>query len=136
MNVVHLVWDANVARRRAAYAEGEKFQEQVVKFLQWALPSDAFFFAIPNGGRRNAREAARLKKQGLVPGVPDLCVVWRATVRLIELKYGTGGLSATQKDVKRKLEQCGVTVHLCRTVDEVEHALRSDGIPLKVSVTI
>jgi hypothetical protein len=29
-------------------------------------------FAIPNGGKRNIREAARLKAQGVTPGVPDI----------------------------------------------------------------
>lgn len=31
-------------------------------------------FHIPNGGSRNAREAANLKRQGVKPGVPDLCI--------------------------------------------------------------
>lgn len=31
-----------------------------------------YLFAIPNGGRRNAREAARLKAQGVKAGVSDL----------------------------------------------------------------
>lgn len=29
-------------------------------------------FAIPNGGNRGIREAARLKEQGVTPGVPDI----------------------------------------------------------------
>ncbi len=33
-------------------------------------------FAIPNGGKRNIREAARLKQQGVKPGVPDLLVAY------------------------------------------------------------
>lgn len=31
-------------------------------------------FHIPNGGSRNVREAANLKRQGVVAGVPDLCI--------------------------------------------------------------
>jgi len=31
-------------------------------------------YHVPNGGKRNAREAANLKRQGVKPGVPDLCV--------------------------------------------------------------
>ena len=35
-------------------------------------PISDFLIAIPNGGRRNKREAARLKAQGVTAGVPDL----------------------------------------------------------------
>lgn len=31
-------------------------------------------FAIPNGGLRRKSEAARLKAEGVKPGVPDLCI--------------------------------------------------------------
>ena len=31
-------------------------------------------FAIPNGGSRHKLEAKRLKAEGVVPGVPDLCL--------------------------------------------------------------
>lgn len=33
-----------------------------------------FLYHIPNGGFRNSAEAASLKKQGVKPGVPDLCL--------------------------------------------------------------
>ena len=32
----------------------------------------ALTFAIPNGGKRNLREAVRLKEQGVTAGVPDI----------------------------------------------------------------
>ncbi len=38
-----------------------------VKELRW-------LHAVPNGGRRDPREAARLKSQGVKPGVSDLCL--------------------------------------------------------------
>lgn len=31
-------------------------------------------YHVPNGGLRNAREAANLKRQGVKAGVPDLCI--------------------------------------------------------------
>lgn len=31
-----------------------------------------YLFAIPNGGKRNAREAGRMRKQGVKPGVSDI----------------------------------------------------------------
>ena len=39
-----------------------------------AYPELKMLHHIPNGGMRNKREAARLKKQGVKPGVPDICL--------------------------------------------------------------
>ncbi len=32
------------------------------------------FFAIPNGGSRNMKEAVKLKRCGVQAGIPDLCI--------------------------------------------------------------
>lgn len=42
--------------------------------FQWAAlkPELASLFAVPNGGKRHPREAARLKAQGVKSGVPDI----------------------------------------------------------------
>lgn len=46
-------------------------QEAVIEWCDWKhIP----IFAIPNGGKRDAREAAHMKRQGVRAGVPDLCV--------------------------------------------------------------
>ena len=46
-------------------------QEQEV-IIQWADLHGLPLFHIPNGGKRNAAEAAHLKRQGVRAGVPDL----------------------------------------------------------------
>lgn len=56
------------------------------------------FFAIPNGGSRNAREAANLKLAGLLPGAPDLLLIGANHHQFIELKKHKGTLSTQQKD--------------------------------------
>ena len=35
---------------------------------------EIMIFAIPNGGGRSAREGAKLKSEGVLPGVPDLMI--------------------------------------------------------------
>ncbi len=75
--------------------------EQVALF-QWARqaaqsgehPELALMFAIPNGGARNRATAGRLKAEGVVAGVPDVCLpVARKTAHSlwIELKATHGG---------------------------------------------
>lgn len=44
------------------------------------------FFAIPNGGTRNAIEMQNLKREGLVVGASDMVVVLFDKVLFIELK--------------------------------------------------
>lgn len=40
----------------------------------WLSKSGIPFFHIPNGGYRRYAEALKLKRMGVMPGVPDLCV--------------------------------------------------------------
>jgi hypothetical protein len=59
--------------------------------LYWNL------FAIPNGGKRNIAEAARLKRQGVTSGVWDIF--------LSIPKYDKGGLYIEMKAGKNKLAE-------------------------------
>ena len=77
-----------------------QFQECVAKLLD---SLGLFWCHVPNGGLRNKRVAAQLKRQGVKPGVPDVLIFepFKAYVRApeqdlvlphsgcaIELKYG------------------------------------------------
>lgn len=96
-------------------------QEQ--KFLfQWAgvsrqkYPELELLFHVPNGGRREAREAASLKKQGVKPGVPDLILpVARGEYfgLYIELKAGKNKPSEHQLEWIENLNQQGYFVKVC-----------------------
>lgn len=44
------------------------------EFAQAQYPELALLHHIPNGGSRHKIEAARLKAQGVKPGVPDICL--------------------------------------------------------------
>ena len=43
-------------------------------FQAWRLPNADRIYHIPNEGKRSVTEAARLKAEGLKPGVSDLCL--------------------------------------------------------------
>ena len=68
-------------------------------------------FAIPNGGKRDKREAAKLKCEGVLPGVPDLMVALAKPPYhglFIEMKRSDGGsVSKEQKAVHEKLRKEG-----------------------------
>lgn len=48
-------------------------QEQA-KLCKWLRLQRIRFFAIPNGSSRHLLEAIKLKRCGVQPGVPDICI--------------------------------------------------------------
>jgi hypothetical protein len=115
--------------------EEEILQRSVMQFLAVALPPDAVAFAVPNGGLRSPREAARMKGMGVVAGIPDIAIVYRSRAFFIELKGTRGVMSAAQRAMADKLNYCGANVMLCRSVDECEAALREACVPLRATVS-
>ena len=69
----------NIESKRRSPRRREEASLQVRLFhdLQTLLPRDAFLFAVPNGGYRNKIEAANLKRQGVIAGVPDFILIYQ-----------------------------------------------------------
>lgn len=112
-----------------------QIQGAVADYLDAALPPDAAWFHCPNGGHRHPVVAAKLKAQGVKPGVPDVCIVWGGRAIFIELKAHKGSLSDLQKAMQTRLVLSGAIVFdIARSVDEVEGFLRGVGIPLSATV--
>lgn len=65
-------------------------QEQIcfIKYLEILKKQGKIitYFAVPNGGGRNVREAVNLKKEGVRAGVSDLCIILASNVVFIEMK--------------------------------------------------
>lgn len=76
---------------------------------------------IPNGGNRNLREAARLKKAGVVAGAPDLVLFipnGQYNTLCIEMKTGEGRQTETQKSWQELAEKYGNRYVICRDFDD------------------
>lgn len=107
-------------------------QEQAAVF-EWAAllenqtPELALLFHVPNGGKRHPATAARLKAQGVKPGVPDICLpVARHGYHglFIEMKRRKGGqLSDHQKAWIEALREQGYMVAVCKGADEAIEVL-------------
>lgn len=110
----------------------EILQRQVVGFLRLAAPN-ALWFAVPNQrGTRDRWEQALLKAMGVRAGVADLVFVLDGgRVAFIELKSGTGRLSAEQALFQEHCERLGAPYLVCRSLAEVEGALAAWRVPLK-----
>lgn len=95
--------------------------------MEWAtaqsgkFPELSLMFHIPNGGKRNAREAARFKRMGVKAGVPDMFFpVPRGGCHglFIELKAPRGRLSDYQRGWIERLKTSGYAVAVCYRSDE------------------
>jgi len=99
-------------------------EEQVFlcDFIHETYP-DLLFYAIPNGGVRTEGAREKLKREGLLKGVPDLC--FPELNLYIEMKRTKGGsLSPFQKDVIARLKKIGCRVEVCHGFEEAKKVLQ------------
>lgn len=79
-------------------------------------PELKMLYAIPNGGTRNKIEAVNLKRQGVVPGVPDLCLAvpkGKYHGLYIEMKVHPNKTTAVQEIWLKNLSFYGYAVKVC-----------------------
>lgn len=101
-----------------------------IALMQWAemqsgkYPQLKMLFHIPNGGKRNPREAARFKQMGVKPGVPDLYLpIKRGEYYglFVELKRQKGGIvSPYQRYWLQKLRAEGYAAEVCRGCNDAQ----------------
>lgn len=103
--------------RRKPHEEEHRLQVQCVCWFRCVHQDMApLLFSIPNGGARNAITGAKLKAEGVVAGVADLClaVPRGGGVLFIELKTPTGRQSERQKAWQAAVEKAGNTYVVIR----------------------
>ena len=93
---------------RSLYTSESLEQQGFIQWFRLRFP-EVLIFHIPNGGVRHIVTAARLQKEGVVPGIPDLYIPeWRLW---IEMKRASGGiLSDDQERIIKYLDEIGHTV--------------------------
>lgn len=94
-----------------------EFQKTAIQLFWYA---GIFCWHVPNGGYRTASEAARLKAEGVVSGVADICGVHNGVPFAVELKAKGGRLSDAQKIFLEIFEQRGGIASVCWNVDAVQ----------------
>ena len=96
----------------------DDLQSACITWFDYQFPKlKNLLFHVPNGGNRNIREAARLKKQGVRSGVSDLILLVPNNEYhglCIELKSYQGKLSINQSnwiELVRKNNYCAIVVN-------------------------
>jgi len=82
---------------------------------------DLVFMSIPNGGKRDIRVAAQMKREGVLAGAPDLFLAEPRENKhglFIEMKKIGGRTSSNQNDIIDKLRAKGYEAIVCEGADE------------------
>lgn len=96
-------------------------------FVEWARKQDfvTLCFAIPNGFKSNARNAMMMKREGLLPGVPDVfCLLKNGKWAIVEFKTEVGKLSEHQKVIIDKMLGVKQAVAVCRSSHEAANFVK------------
>lgn len=99
------------------------------EYLSLAYPKlRPLFFAVPNGGSRDKREAARMKREGVTAGVADaLLLVARGPYHglCVEFKTALGRQSKEQKEFQKAAEAQGYRYEIVRNFDNFREVIKN-----------
>ena len=109
-------------QRKRPDDEEHRIQAACVNWFRLQYPTHASaLFAVPNGGRRDKVSGAKLKAEGVLPGVSDLILLLprgRHHGLLIEMKTERGKQSQAQRDWQRDMVHRGYKYLVIRSIDE------------------
>lgn len=125
-----------MTRNNVTFWQESRTQCAIVAFLRRALPPSYRVISIPNGRFEAKPETiARLKREGLTPGVHDLLVLKNdGTFASLEVKADKGKLSPDQAEWSDWLSEGGADQAVVRSLDEAIEAPVSFGVQLRARV--
>lgn len=98
--------------------EESQIQRALLSYIAYSAP-EVFVFHVPNGGKRNPKEAANLKKDGVKAGVADLCIMYpNGKTLFLELKSAKGSQKQSQKDFEVKCKVLGHAYDIAFSIDD------------------
>ena len=109
--------------RKRPSEEEHRIQCECVRWFSLQYPQlHGRLFAVPNGGRRDAVTAAKLKAEGVIAGVSDLILLKsnrHYCALLIEMKKRNGRQSESQKQWEKTVCADGEFKYIkCHSFDE------------------
>jgi hypothetical protein len=117
--VLSKAWELPTLESHGRHPTESEIQIAFIRWFRRTFPG-VLIFAIPNGGKRGKSVALRLKCEGMVAGVSDLCIP--AFYTYLELKKSDGGKGATkhQKEFISYVRSVGYTAEVCNGLDEAK----------------
>jgi hypothetical protein len=106
----------------------QQIQKAVVEHLRVRAAPNTFFFHVPNGGWRTRTEGAILKGMGVMPGTPDLFLVFQGRCYALEIKPEGGRPTVQQLEVIAQLEKAGAFTSISCGLDAALRVLEAWGL--------
>ena len=103
----------------AIKSEDRLQQECVMWYRNNYIELKGTLYSVPNGGKRNPREAKLLKSTGLYKGVADLHLLLKGgTIIFLEAKTIRGTQKREQKEWEETVTELGFTYVIFRTLEQ------------------
>lgn len=109
----------------------QAIQRSCVDFLRQCAPEGLGYTAINPVPAKSKAVAGISKAMGLIPGIPDILLVWKGRAIFVEVKADGGRLSPAQRDCQAGLMLAGALVHTVKSLDEFIDFLGAAGIPIR-----
>lgn len=114
-----------MTERRASYHASE-YEEQCALFAWSALQCEVYpplrlMFATLNGAAMHPATAAKMRRAGMVKGVPDVWLPWPVgdyAGLVFEMKVGRNTCTDEQKYFLSTLADCGWRTGVCYSADD------------------
>lgn len=114
-------------RRRRNHPEDE-IQCTVADHLRSRAHVGVVWWHTPNGGKRNIREAARLKRMGVRAGVSDIIAHHNGECFALELKAPGGRPTESQLEFQSEFREAGGHAVVAEGLDEALCILQAWGL--------
>ena len=116
-------------RKQTTPLSESQIQHDCVQWFRIRYPSLALMlFAVPNGGKRDAKTGARMKYEGAISGVSDLILLVpkKGYASLcIEMKKPGGKQSEHQRKWQREAEKYRSKYAVCHSLQEFMNEVNS-----------
>lgn len=121
----------------APFLSEAQLHKAAAQYLDAVLPTWVLWTTVGHGGGGKIR-GAQLKAMGVKRGVPDIIICWDASVysprvMWIELKSARGRIKPDQEKFMRSAELMGHSTYVCRSIEEIEFALKNQGVPTRLA---
>lgn len=121
--------NCNDMRKQTTPLSESQIQHDCLTWFRLQYPKLAsLLFAVPNGGRRDAKTGARMRYEGVQRGVADLLLIVpkKGYASLcIEMKTPKGVQSKFQKEWQRKAEKYHNKYVVCHSLQEFMNEVNS-----------
>lgn len=101
-------------------------QRAIIAYLEASYPG-CVVAHVPNStdikGKDIARQIAKQKHNGMLPGYPDLIFHWRGATVAFEVKAEGNSTSKAQKEVLARLTANGIPNFVVRSIDDVTECM-------------